>query len=291
MNPYQLFTNSSRQGWRTGVYVQDEYRLSESLLLNAGARLDQNHMITGLQLNPRVGLIWDICSTLTGKFIYSSAFRAPNLFERDANGLGNTPNPNNQQELIKSYEAITEWRPGNGVKLLGTAFHNNLEKVLTQDINSASPTYGMFINIGTYHTYGFEFQAEKKWDNERLLKLSWTHTATQSATANVFSWAPDSPNNLVKFHYAEPLLDNQLRLGFEEIFVDQRRTLGNNIAPAYHLFNINIALTKPLYGFQANLGIYNVLDQRYQIVGGNQNVQDTLAMDGRTARFRLEYGF
>lgn len=85
--------------------------------------------------------------------------------------------------------------------------------------------------------------------------------------------------------------NDTLRLGFEELFVDQRRTLANNIAPSYHLFNINLALTKPIYGFQASLGVYNVLDQHYKVLGGSEHVQDTLAMDGRTVRFRLEYGF
>jgi outer membrane receptor for ferrienterochelin and colicins len=73
--------------------------------------------------------------------------------------------------------------------------------------------------------------------------------------------------------------------------VDHRRTLANNIAPAYHLFNINLAFTKPIYGFQPTLGIYNVLDQHYKVLGGSEHTQDTLAMDGRTVRFRLEYGF
>jgi len=129
---------------------------------------------------------------------------------------------------------------------------------------------------------------EKRWDNGRLLKLTWTHNYTRDEALR--GWAPDSPKNLVKLHYAEPLFDDALRLGFEELFVDERRTLGNNIAPGYHLFNINLS-TKAYYGFQASLGIYNVLDQRYKVLGGSEHIQDTLAMDGRTARFRLEYGF
>lgn len=114
INPYQLYINTNRNGWRTGVYIQDEYRITNNLLLNAGLRLDQHHMINSLQLNPRVGLIWDINPSLTAKLIYSSAFRAPNLYERDYNFIGsNSANPNNKEELIKSYEAITKWYPGS----------------------------------------------------------------------------------------------------------------------------------------------------------------------------------
>ena len=254
------------------------------MLLNAGLRLDQHHLINSLQLNPRIGLIWDITPAFTAKLLYGSAFRAPNFFERDVLTYSTAKLP--QEELIKSYEAVAEWYPGGGVKLLGTLFYNDMTNVLISD-----PVSGNTVNTGKFHTLGFELGTEKNWDNGRQLKLTWTHNNTRDLSFNGGSWASDSPKNLVKAHYAEPLWNNKLRLGFEEIFVDERLTSNNNIAPSYHLFNINIALTKPLYGFQASLGIYNVLDQHFKIVAGPNYTQDTLAQDGRTARFRLEYSF
>jgi outer membrane receptor for ferrienterochelin and colicins len=287
IKPFQSFLNSNRHGWRAGVYVQDEYRITDHLLINAGLRLDYHHMINSLQLNPRVGLIWDITPAFTTKLLYSSAFRAPNTNERDySSPRTNLSNPNNKEELIKSYEVVTEWYPGKGLKLLGTLFYNDLSKVLVQD-----PVSLKFVNTGKFHTYGFELGAEKRWENNRLFKLTWTYNFTRDENLNGGSWAPDSPKNLVKLHYAEPLFNDTLRLGFEEIFVDDRRTLANNIAPGYHLFNIDLAIPKPIYGFQASLGIYNVLDQRFKVLGGIEHVQDTLSMDGRTVRFRLEYSF
>jgi outer membrane receptor for ferrienterochelin and colicins len=287
INPFKPNLNSNRNGWRAGVYVQDEYRITDNLLINAGLRLDHHHLINSLQLNPRIGLIWDITPAFTAKLLYGSAFRAPNTYERDYDlPEANKANPNNKEELIKSYEAVAEWYPGSGLKLLGTLFYNDLSKVLVQD-----PVSLKFVNTGKFHTYGFELGAEKRWDNNRSFKLTWTHNYTRDETLNGGSWAPDSPKNLVKLHYAEPLFNDTLRLGFEEIFIDQRRTLANNIASGYHLFNINLAVTKPLYGFQASLGLYNVLDQRFKVLGGSEHTQDTLSMDGRTVRFRLEYGF
>ncbi|SJM92843.1 TonB-dependent receptor plug [Crenothrix polyspora] len=278
---------SNNHGWRAGVYAQDEWRITDSLLINVGLRLDHHHMIQNLQLHPRIGLIWDVTPTLTTKLLYGSAFRAPNVYERDLNipAFNFLKNPNNKEELIHSYEAVAEWYAGKGVKLLGTLFYNDLKQVLVQN------TDGQFINSGAYQTYGFELGGEKRWDNGRHLKLTWTHNYTRDENLNGGSWAPDSPKNLVKLHYAEPLFNDTLRLGFEELFVDRRRTLDNNIAPSYHLLNINLAFTKPIYGFQPTLGIYNVLGHHYRVLGGPINNQDTLAMDGRTVRFRLEYGF
>ena len=288
INPYQLFQDTNNHGWRAGVYVQDEWRITDNLLLNAGLRLDHHHLIKNLQLHPRIGLIWDVTPALTTKLLYGSAFRAPNIYERDLNTTsttGNVSNPSNREELVYSYEAVTEWRPISGLKLLGTAFYNDLEKVLIQD------STGQFVNKGGYQIYGFELGAEKRWDNGRQMKLTWTHNYVHDETFKGGSWSPDSPKNLVKLHYTEPFFDDTLRLGLEELFVDERRTLGDNIAPGYNLFNITLALTKPLYGFQAGLTVYNVLDQHFKVLGSSDHIQDTLAMDGRTVRFRLEYGF
>jgi outer membrane receptor for ferrienterochelin and colicins len=286
IDPYQLYNASNRHGWRTGVYAQDEWRITDSLLVNIGLRLDQHHMINNLQLHPRIGIIWDITPALTTKLLYGSAFRAPNVFERDYHSPPfRVKNPTNTEELVYSYEAVTEWRPGNGLKLLATVFYNDMHHVLTHDATS-----GKFVNTDNYQSYGFEAGAEKHWDNGRRFKLTWTHTHVHDADFKGGGWSPDSPNNLVKLHYAEPFFNQALSLGFEEIFVDQRRTLADNIAPAYHLLNINLA-AKTFYGFQPSLGFYNVLNQHYQVVGGSQNSQDTLTMDGRTVRFRLEYNF
>ncbi len=281
--------HSNRDGWRSGVYLQDEYRITDSLLLNAGVRLDQHHMIKNIQINPRVALIWDVTPSITTKLLYSSAFRAPNVYERDFNNpdFGFMPNADISEERIKSYEAIVEWRPGDGYRLMGTGFHNNFERLLEHQEQDKS---GQFTNEGKFHSDGFEFEAEKRWHNGRLLKLAWTYSHVSDDDQGGIL-AADAPKNLVKLHYAEPLFDDTLRLGFEDIFVDDRRTLAGNKASSYHLFNINLALAKPFYGFQAGLGIYNVFDQHYKLLGGSEHRQDTLAMDGRTVRFRLEYGF
>jgi iron complex outermembrane receptor protein len=280
--PVYLKTNT---GWRAGLYAQDEYRITDSLLINAGIRLDHHHAATDLQLNPRIGLIWDINPAFTSKLLYGSAFRAPNLLELTG---ADSFNKTAQEELIKSYEAVLEWYPGGGLKLLGTLFYNDLSKVLVLALsNSQSPT----LNSGNYTTLGFELGAEKLWNNGRQLKLTWTHQSTRDVTGHNDIWAEDSPKNLVKAHYAEPLFHNNLRLGFEEIFVDERLSSNKNTVPGYHLLNINLALVKPIYGIQASLGVYNVLDQNYKIVGAPDLIQDTLTMDGRTVRFRCEYGF
>jgi outer membrane receptor for ferrienterochelin and colicins len=286
--------SSGLKGWRVGVYAQDEWRIADNLLINAGLRLDYHHMIKTLQLHPRIGLIWDITPTFTTKLLYGSAFRAPNAYERSyAYNDSNAANPNNKEELVYSHEAVAEWYPGNGLKLLATVFYNKIEQLLVQNEIDGHPNQYSYENTGHYHGYGFELGGEKRWDNGRLLKLTWTHNYVRDEVLDggTGGWAADSPKNLVKLHYSEPFFNDKIRLSFEELFVDQIRTLNNNILPAYHLFNINVSLAKSWHGLQPSLGIYNVLGHRYKVLGGSEHEQDSLAMDGRSVRFRLDYQF
>ena len=148
--PFQSFYNTHNDGWRIGVYAQDEYRIMDNLLINVGLRLDHHHMIDDLQLNPRIGLIWDVTPSFTTKLLYGSAFRAPNILEHDLN-LVNVAT----EEHIKTYEAVAEWYPGGGLKLLGTIFLNDMTRVL-----QIEPINLDFVNSGKFKTLGFELGAE-----------------------------------------------------------------------------------------------------------------------------------
>ena len=244
ISPYYLYNDSNNHGVRVGAYIQDEYHLIDTVLFNVGLRLDHHHLIDHLQFNPRVGLIWHATSTLTTKLLYGSVFRAPNIYEWDYVLLNaNASNPNNREELIKSYEAIAEWYPIHGVRFLGTVFFNDLKKLLVQD-----PSTAQFVNTGAPQSLGFELQGEKHWDNDRLIKLSWTYNQTDmrdEASGNNWVHAINSPRNLVKLHYTEPLFNDRMRLRLEEIFIDKRRTLSGEAAPAYYLLISILPLQNP----------------------------------------------
>ena len=109
---YLLYNQSNNRGVRLGGYLQDEYRISDNLLLNFGIRVDHHHLIKNIQINPRVGLIWNISPILIGKLLYSSAFRAPNIYERDYILLNaNVSSPNNREELIKAMKQLLSGIP------------------------------------------------------------------------------------------------------------------------------------------------------------------------------------
>lgn len=294
IDPFWSYVNSHRSGHRVEFYAQDDIEVWDDLVLSAGFRLDYHHMLKKLQVNPRLGLIWNPLDSTTVKLLYSSSFRAPNAWERDYTAVNlTTSNANNFEELIKSYEAVVEWRSTGGLKLIGDFFFNDMSQMLEQPIDPTSGALGQFANIGHYHAIGFELEAEQRWDNGRYLKASYTFNhLTNERDGGV--WAPASPKNMFKLHYAEPLFDNFAKLGIESIFIDDRRTPQDGIADGYYQLNLNISTDQIAPGLDVSFGAYNLFDSHYQMLGGTGPIditQNILRMNGREFRLKIQFTY
>jgi len=291
--PYVSYQNSNNHGNRLELYTQDDIQLFDNLIFSAGVRLDYHHMLKKLQLNPRLGLVWNPLDSTTLKLLYSTTFRAPNVWERDYNLTTNTANPNNYEERIKNYEGIVEWRAKNGLKLIADLFFSEITQLLEQQSTAGVGPSGPFINLGHYHSLGVELEAEKRWDSGRLLKASYTYSRVTNETEGG-GWAYASPQNLVKFHYAEPLFNNFATLGIESIYIGERKALQGGLANAYNLLNLNLNTDKLLKGLTVTVGTYNLLDTHAQMLGGSGSgdiKQNILPMNGREFRIKLQYTY
>ncbi|MGD0024792.1 MAG: TonB-dependent receptor [Xanthobacteraceae bacterium] len=57
--PFTITDDNSKLGWNIGTYIQDEWRLTNQLTLNAGLRFDQLYQfVDANQLSPRVALVY-----------------------------------------------------------------------------------------------------------------------------------------------------------------------------------------------------------------------------------------
>ena len=57
--PFTVFDSSSKTGWLIGTYLQDEWKITNQLTLNAGLRFDQMYQyVAANQLSPRFSLTW-----------------------------------------------------------------------------------------------------------------------------------------------------------------------------------------------------------------------------------------
>jgi outer membrane receptor protein involved in Fe transport len=76
--PASIFDSSAKTGWLFGTYLQDEWRITNNLTLNAGLRFDQMaQYVDANQLSPRASLTWKPYDGTTFHAGYSRNFTPP----------------------------------------------------------------------------------------------------------------------------------------------------------------------------------------------------------------------
>ena len=76
--PLTVFDSNSKTGWLLGTYLQDEWKITNNLILNAGLRFDQMYQfVDANQFSPRVSLTWMPFDSTTFHAGYARNFTPP----------------------------------------------------------------------------------------------------------------------------------------------------------------------------------------------------------------------
>jgi outer membrane receptor protein involved in Fe transport len=76
--PFTVFDSSAKTGWLLGTYLQDEWKITNNLTLNAGLRFDQMYQyVNANQLSPRASLTWKPFESTTFHAGYARNFTPP----------------------------------------------------------------------------------------------------------------------------------------------------------------------------------------------------------------------
>ena len=87
--PFNVTDNVSKLGWLLGVYMQDEWKLTDTLTLNAGIRFDQMYQfVDANQFSPRVNLVYRPFAGTAFHAGYARYFTPP---PRSLQGLPTSP--------------------------------------------------------------------------------------------------------------------------------------------------------------------------------------------------------
>jgi iron complex outermembrane receptor protein len=99
------------------AYLQDEFTITEKLILNAGVRYDHFETFGGTT-NPRAALIYNPFEKTTIKAIFGRAFRAPNAYELYYNDgdVTQKSSADLSPETIETYELIYEQYIGDHLR-------------------------------------------------------------------------------------------------------------------------------------------------------------------------------
>jgi outer membrane receptor protein involved in Fe transport len=77
-SPFDITDSSSKLGWNIGTYIQDEWKLTSKLTLNAGLRFDQLYQyVDANQLSPRLALVYKPFDGTTIHVGYARYFTPP----------------------------------------------------------------------------------------------------------------------------------------------------------------------------------------------------------------------
>jgi outer membrane receptor protein involved in Fe transport len=98
--PFTIDDLNSKLGWNIGTYVQDEWKITQQLTMNAGLRFDQLYQyVDANQLSPRLALVY---KPLTGTSLhagYARYFTPPYQAQAAQSNIGLFTNTTNQPEV------------------------------------------------------------------------------------------------------------------------------------------------------------------------------------------------
>ena len=160
----------------TSFYLQDQIKLSQELELTAGIRFDKYNDF-GSSTNPRLAFVWKPSSINSLKFMYGTAFRAPNFLELyDRNNYTDFGNIDLNAEKVTTKEvawltSFTNWH----IEI--TAFDNQFEQLIMLGLpveHPENPFYApRFINTDDQISRGIETQLQFKTSKNFAIKLLW----------------------------------------------------------------------------------------------------------------------
>ncbi len=278
-----------RDGYRAGIYAQDEWQLADTFSTSLGMRVDRNDTngTNGTRLSPRAALIWQVTPALTLKTLYGRAHRAPNSYERDYDDGGSLiGNPRLGRESIDTLEFVAEGQASRSVSLRAALYHWEMDDLIQLGIEpfTGIPQYQ---SGGNVEATGAEVSANAAWNSGGRLRASMSWQDVAYASGGVLA---NSPQWLARLNYARPLTQ-QLGLGFELQYDGERQAIDGSMLDAYWLANVNLVASGLVNGLELSLTLLNLFDEHYEHPAADSNWQNTLEQDGRAVRVRLDYRF
>lgn len=268
---------------RWGIYLQDEISLLDTLALTVGARYDYNPL-GGSSANPRIGLVWKPLDATTLKLLYGTAFRAPNVFERNYQDEAYLPNFGLKPERIQSLEFAVEHYATPATRLVASLYYNCIDDLINQ--TPVSATQVRFGNVANARSLGGELDAEHRFANGASLRLSYAAQSTEDGDHRTLT---NSPRHMAKLHLAAPLWSEQWRAGLEAMYLSRRLTKVGDTA-GYALVNFTVS-GELLKNLRASAGVYNLLNQHYSDPVSEDFRQDSIPQDGIGFRLKLDLRF
>jgi outer membrane receptor protein involved in Fe transport len=290
--PTTIGDDHAKWGYLAGIYLQDEWKLTDKLTLNYGARFDYyTAYVTDQQLSPRVNAVYKLTDRTTLHAGYAREFTPP-PFELIA--------PNTINKFLNTTLAPTVTQDDNVKVQKDNYFDVGATHRLTDDLQVGIDGYykdvqdlideGQFgpaliftpFNYKTGTIYGVELTSNYKRGNFSAYgNFAYSVAMGRDIESAQFNFSPDELAYIathdvhldhdqtytgslgVSYKIADTLLSTDTLVGS-----GLRRGFANTQSQAAYA-TTNIGIVQDLkYGLSARFDLLNLLDQKYEIRDG-----------------------
>lgn len=113
------------------VFLQDEWQFAANWQLTSGVRFD-HYSDFGDTTNPRLALVWATTDSITTKFLYGRAFRAPAISELFViSNPVNLGDPNLEPEKIDTYELAFSHQVSSQLSYSSNTYYYEIKDLIT----------------------------------------------------------------------------------------------------------------------------------------------------------------
>jgi len=287
VDPHESYLESDRRSQEWALFVQDEFRVRDGLILSGGLRHDYYSSFGGTT-NPRLAVISELRPGSVLKLVYGTAFRAPSAYEQYYHDgeESQRANPDLEPETIASYELIWEQQLPRGLRATATVFHYDINGLISQAIDPDTDLL-IFENLDKVDSNGIELTLAGPVHAGIKGRASYSYQRVRDLTNR--GDVSNSPQHVAKLNLTLPLDRRGSSVGLEQSFTGRRETLAGNDVAAYFLTNLTVVKRLAITGFEISGSVYNLFGETYGDPGSGEHVQDVIERDGRTFRLKIGY--
>ncbi len=174
------------------MFVQDEWQLAQNWQLVSGIRFD-DYSDFGSTVNPRAALIWATTDSITTKFLYGRAFRAPSLNELYVtNNPVTTGNSELDAENIDTFEVALTHQLSTQFVYGFNLFYYEIDDLITA-VPVSGPVSQEYRNSGERKGHGAEL--ELTYSPLEEVKLSANYAYQESTDEQDEDDVGEAPNH------------------------------------------------------------------------------------------------
>ena len=279
------------------VSLQDEFDITSGWDLTAGVRVD-DYSDFGTTTNPRLALVWDTSRTLTSKFLYGRAFRAPSFAELYAiNNPVVLGNEDLDPEIINTFEVAFDYRPSTDLQFGLTVFQYEIEDLIRFVTDPAGTSTAQ--NSGDQTGEGIEF--EMRWQASDKLEFAGNIALVSAEDGDTGEPVANYPEEQLYLQAEWFITDDWLLVPQLHYVGEQKREVDDPRDDLESYTLLNLALTSSpnkSKGFKWQVGVFNLTDEEYADPSpyaantpGGSFMPDDFPQEGRQAYVLGQYAF